>query len=85
MNAMSESIKLLRKSQDAYYSYFSVAEIISRLTAIQAEYENSGQLDNKELGLLFAPTGPIQETSIDNGWGYKFIELSKEIDSLVEE
>ena len=32
--------------------------------------------------LLFAPTGPIQEISMANGWSELYLKISKEFDSL---
>lgn len=36
-----------------------------------------------ELKTLFAPTGSLQEISIDSGWGHYFIELSSRFDNIV--
>ncbi len=34
-----------------------------------------------DIGLLFAPTGPIQEVSLSSGWGKEFLELADRFDS----
>lgn len=36
----------------------------------------------EKLNLLFAPTGDLQEISINSGWGEKFIEISSKFDDL---
>lgn len=33
-----------------------------------------------EIGVLFAPTGPIQEVSLSSGWGNEFLELAERFD-----
>lgn len=45
-----------------------------------------GNLKNlKKLQVLFAPTGPIQEISLDNGWGERFVELAGKFDKLIQQ
>jgi hypothetical protein len=34
--------------------------------------------------VLFAPTGPIQEVSINSGWGDDFLELAAAFDAALE-
>jgi len=36
----------------------------------------------KYWGLLYVPTGPLQEISISNGWAEAFLKLAEEFDSL---
>jgi hypothetical protein len=36
-------------------------------------------------GIQFAPTGPIQEIAISNGWHDSYMELSEAYDGLVKE
>jgi len=58
----------------------ALAEIDAKIAAIRR-----GTLPPKpELTWLFAPTGPIQETSLSSGWGWKFIELSARFDAAVD-
>ena len=35
------------------------------------------------LGVLFAPTGPLQEVSLSSGWGNDFIALAKRFDDAM--
>jgi hypothetical protein len=37
-----------------------------------------------DLKLLFAPTGSLQDISIDHGWGEEFLELAKRFDELTQ-
>ena len=40
-------------------------------------------MDINFLDRLFAPTGMLQEVSIDNGWGTKFLRISEVIDEFI--
>ena len=51
----------------------AITEIDSRI----AELEH-GTIP--EMGVLFAPTGPIQEVSLSSGWGDEFLELAARFD-----
>ncbi|MBN8581070.1 MAG: hypothetical protein J0L96_10395 [Anaerolineae bacterium] len=83
INALQETIQFLQDSQDPIYSHLTVAEIIQQLEKELANIKNSQPIDKNRLSLLFAPTGGIQETSIDNGWGQEFLELSSVVDNYL--
>jgi hypothetical protein len=60
----------------------SVAEVSAVLQAIQVQFEQTDDLNKTKLSLLFAPTGPLQEIAIDNGWGAEFLLLAAEVDKI---
>lgn len=39
--------------------------------------------DTSQLRVLFAPTGPIQEVSMDSGWAELYLELAKEFEKAI--
>jgi hypothetical protein len=78
--ALEETISYLRKSQSSPWAPLSVEEIITRLEAELAKARIAKPMDVNLLDRLFAPTGLIQEISIDNGWGTKFLRISEVID-----
>jgi hypothetical protein len=84
VSAITNTIDFLKKSRDPVYSHYNVDEIIMTLMALQKQYEQTGRLDNASVISLFAPTGIIQEISIDNGWGDRFLELAQELDELTK-
>lgn len=43
-------------------------------------YKHGGPLP-KYWNILFAPTGPVQEISLSNGWAETFLKLAEEFDS----
>lgn len=52
-------------------------QALSEIDSIIAELENGSV---PEIGILFAPTGPIQEVSLSSGWGHKFLALAERFD-----
>ena len=80
--ALEETILYLQKSRSSAESHMPVEEIIRRLETEAAKAKNLRPLDINLLDRLFAPTGVIQEISVDNGWGTKFLHLSNVIDQF---
>ena len=78
--ALEETISYLQRSQSSAWAPLSVEEIIARLETELAKAKNAKPMDVNLLDRLFTPTGPIQEISIDNGWGTKFLRISEVID-----
>ena len=83
INALQETIQFLQDSQDPIYSHLTVAEIIQQLEEELAKIKNSQSINKNRLSFLFGPTGSIQETSIDNGWGQEFLEISSVVDNFL--
>ena len=83
ISALEETISYLRKSQSSDWSSIPVEEIIRRLEAEINKARNAKPVDVILLDRLFAPTGVIQETSIDNGWGTKFLRISEVVDQFI--
>ena len=80
--ALEETILYLRKSQSSDWAPMPVEEIIRRLDAEVVKAKNAKPMDVNFLDRLFAPTGDIQEISIDNGWGTRFLQISEVIDKF---
>jgi hypothetical protein len=58
----------------------SVAEISDELESEVVKAKTSQPVDTKRISFLFAPTGVIQETAMDNGWGDEFLRIAAIID-----
>src|SRR5215211_3793854 len=80
--ALEETISYLKTSQSSDWSNMPVEEIIRRLETELAKTRNLKPMDVNRLDRLFAPTGVIQETSIDNGWGTEFLRISDVVDQF---
>jgi hypothetical protein len=80
ISALQEAISFLHNSQSSDWANMSVENIIQELESEIVKAKNSQPIDSKLLSILFAPTGAIQETSIDNGWGDELLRISELID-----
>ena len=80
--ALEETISSLKTSQSSAWSDMPVEEIIRRLEREAAKARNLKPMDVILLERLFAPTGVIQEISIDNGWGAKFLRIAEVVDQF---
>ena len=83
ISALEETISYLRTSQSSSWSPMPVEEIIRRLEAEITMAQNAKPVDVNLLERLFAPTSVLQETSIDNGWGTKFLYISEVVDQFI--
>ena len=80
--ALEETISYLRTSEESGRSTMSPAEIIQKLEMELTRARSAQPVDIIKLDRLFAPTGVIQEISIDNGWGSRFLRLSEVVDEF---
>jgi hypothetical protein len=58
-------------------SWIDQDHAIAEIDSIIAELKDGSV---PEIGVLFAPTGPIQEVSLSSGWGNEFLELAERFD-----
>jgi len=70
-------------SDDSDYAGEGVDRIAKRLRRDIARFEKGKRIIRFRLKLLFLPTGPLQDTSIDNGWGDEFVALAARFDSAI--
>jgi hypothetical protein len=73
IQVLEKTIFFLRQSATSQYARFSVEELISQLEYELDKIKKFNLIDRERLGYLFAPTGSLQDTSIDNGWGRNFL------------
>lgn len=83
ITALEETIAYLQKPESPNWSSMPSEEIIRKLEVEISKARNAKPMDIYTLEFLFAPTGVIQETSIDNGWGTKFLHLSEIVDEFI--
>ena len=80
IRALESTIRFLRNSRASAWANMSIEEMIQELESAVDRIANSQPMDAKLLALLFAPTGAIQETAIDNEWGDDFLKISEIVD-----
>ena len=83
ISALEETVSYLRKSESSNWAPMPVEELIRRLEVEITKARNAKPVDVTLLERLFAPTGVLQETSIDNGWGSKFLRISEIVDAFI--
>jgi len=84
LDVLKRCRELSKSSQDAAFSSTSVTEIVAILDRGIESLERGRELNRNELKLLFAPTGALQETSMDNGWSCEYLLLSAQFDNLMQ-
>ena len=82
ISVLEATISCLRKSHSSDWAPMPVEEMIRRLEAEVVKAKNAKPMDVNYLDRVFAPTGILQEISIDNGWGTKFLHISEVIDQF---
>ena len=70
------------RSEASGWTPFTPAEISADLSAAISRIERNEAIDVDRLKMLFAPTGPIQETAMSSGWSDDYLKLSSEFDAL---
>ena len=83
ISALEETIALLRTSEPSAWSSMSTEDLIRRLEGELAKATTDKPVDILFLECAFAPTSAMQELSIDNGWGTKFLKISEVIDRYI--
>jgi hypothetical protein len=84
-NELEKIIKYLSQSKDSIYANKSVFEINESIKAIINKINNENKIEINIIKMLIAPTGSLQEISIDNGWGEEFIKITNEIEKIMLE
>jgi len=69
---------------DVYYGTISLIKTKEKIKEFIFKMENSQEIDLIEINYLIAPTGKIQEISLDNGWSEEFIEIADTIDKIIK-
>ena len=75
---------LARPENDFTWSSWENAEAALReIDALIAIVSKGAWPDRRQLAVLFAPTGPIQEISVSSGWSEMFLELAERLDAVM--
>ncbi len=90
---MKEIIKVLEKVKEiignyqmdlSYSTYRSEEELVNDLELYISKLKANNFSCNKQISLLFAPTGDLQEIAIDSGWSEEYMELAEIIDRYIK-
>ena len=76
---------LVARSEDSDWSCMDAKDILERLDHSIRQLEQSLTVEIDELRFLFVATGPLQETSMSNGWADEFLVLAERFDEIIGE
>lgn len=77
--AIDDLLRLLGGSDDSGFAVATVGEITAHVVSARNKLAIGDATGNKEIRGLLAPTGALQDTAIDNGWGDQFIDLANRL------
>ena len=73
------------RSEESIWAGLSPAEIGMDLTIAIEALRSTEAVDRDQLRMHFAPTGPLQETSMMSGWTDEYMEVSSRFDTLIDQ
>ena len=75
--------ELVSQSEDSDWSCMNVPDILAMMNLSISNLESSLPADINQLRFLFVVTGPLQETSMSNGWSDEFLKLAARFDHAI--
>ena len=79
--ALGEVLARLEYSSDTLFPSLSVQELTDIVKLMKETVCAGNPLESSPLLGLLAPTGSLQETAIENGWGDAFLKLADKLDA----
>jgi hypothetical protein len=77
---------IIEESEDFCLSgWDNSADALEKIDSLLEKSLNGDKKALSSLGTLFAPTGPLQELSMANGWAHIYLEIAEEIDQVLAE
>ena len=83
LSALKRTLALVESSRTSPWATEGVETLAQKLRDAIAAFESGTPADRAELRVLFLPTGALQETSNDNGWGDEFLLLAESLDAFL--
>ena len=82
---LNETLQLLRRKGNdfAWSSWEDIGEAEADIQGHIGRIQKGDYSRLFDLRILFAPTGPIQEVSIDSQWGQEFLALAQRFDKEI--
>lgn len=84
-SVLSRLCSLLQKSQDSAFASETQNSLLQKVQAAHHSVKSTGKVpEPNQLLLLFAPTGALQDTSIDNSRGIEFNKIANTVEQCIE-
>lgn len=81
---LDAACQFVERSNFKHVAGISKEHTLAALRDLRRQFMEKGYLDPIEASMLFAPTGGLEEISIENGWGSQFLEIAREIHRRLE-
>jgi hypothetical protein len=76
--------EFVEKSEDSPWSHMEAPEIDCVIANAIERLEQDSAIDHFQLRMIFGPTGPLQETSMSNGWSDEYLALAAKFDHAIQ-
>ena len=73
---------LLPENDFSWSSWASSEDAVSEMDSIIASVA-VGSIPRAQIGVVFAPSGPMQELSLSSGWAQRFVDLAERVDAAL--
>ena len=73
----------LPENEFIWSSWQDTESALEEIDGILETLRSGGIPTRLTMSVLFAPTGPMQELSIDSGWGQEFLALAERFDEAM--
>jgi hypothetical protein len=84
VRALERTCVLLERSAEDGWSNLTPAEAAKNLRDAIGALARGQAVDYRSLGVEFAPTGPIQEIAMANGWHEEYLQLARVVDRHID-
>ncbi|MGF1767080.1 hypothetical protein L4D06_06805 [Enterovibrio makurazakiensis] len=84
VHVLESAVELVQiPDNDFCWSYWEDAEEASKeITKFLNMAKSYGLPERAEVGVMFAPTGPLQELSLSSGWAEPFLKVAEKYDQV---
>jgi hypothetical protein len=83
IEALRRTVELVQSSEGSGQAGDRANRLAQEIRDVIAALEAGSPVDRWNLRVLFAPTGPVQDASLANGWGDEFLSLAEIVDAFV--
>jgi hypothetical protein len=78
----ARGLLLLPENDFSWSSWASSEDAVSEMDSIIASVA-VGSIPRAQIGVVFAPSGPMQELSLSSGWAQRFVDLAERVDAAL--
>lgn len=79
----TRALLALPDNEFAWSGWEDGAAALAEVDALMRQIESGRRAPTLLVSVLFAPTGPLQETALSSGWGDEFLALARRCDAAL--